>query len=162
MIVNTYAEAIRHTAPGLGDTSAMSSAVKVFTKRPLDVEAIQHDGSVARMDEIAGWVEKHLGTAFYAAELEWRTEYGCYWHPRRHFIYLPQGGKRVGGQLAPLEDNELVIRTRAGNYALVFPGDYVVRSRYGFHPQDAESFLRGHALDDTRRGTGHLTLPPSS
>ncbi|QWY81304.1 hypothetical protein SEA_RIZWANA_7 [Arthrobacter phage Rizwana] len=140
----------------------MSSAIKVYTKRPMDVEALQHDGSVARMDEIIDWIEKHAGTAFYAAELEWRPGYGTYWHPRHHFIYLPQGGKRVGGELVPLEDDELVILTRGGTFALVFPGDYVVRSRYGFYPLNAESFLRGHALDESRRGTGHLTLPSSS
>lgn len=137
----------------------MSPTIKTYTKRPLPVEAGQYDGSVENMDTIVDWVEKHGGTVFLAAELQWRHDYGTYWHPRLGFIYLPQGGKRVGGQLVPLEDDELVVKTVAGTYALVFPGDYVVRSGRGFYPHSAESFHPSHVLDESRRGTGHLLLP---
>lgn len=137
----------------------MSPTIKAFTKRPLAVEACQYDGTAESMTIVIDWIEKHLGTAFPAAELDWRHDYGTYWHLRHGHIYLPQGGRRVGGKLVPLEDDELVVLTGARTFALVFPGDYVVRGRQGFYPLSAESFHRSHVLDESRRGTGHLMLP---
>ena len=161
MLVNTYAEASGHTAPESGDNAPMSTTINAFTKRPLPVEAAQYDGTVDSMSTIIDWVEKRAGTAFCAAELQWRPDYGTYWHLTHGFIYLPQGGKRVGGQLQPLEDDELVVLTGAKTFALVFPGDYVIRGRSGFYPLSAESFHRSHVLDTSRRGSHQLPLPSS-
>jgi hypothetical protein len=136
-----------------------TTEVKVFSKRSLEVEACQYDGTPQSMATIISWVEKRLGVAFPAAELDWRHDYGTYWHLRHGHIYLPQGGKRIGGRLVPLGDDELVVLTGSNTFALAFPGDYVVRGRSGFYPLSAESFHRSHILDPSHRGIGLLPLP---
>lgn len=80
---------------------------------------------------------------------------GCYFHKEYGFVYLPQGARNAGHALQPLRDDELVVRTDTGIYVLVFPGDYVVRSRSGFYPLSEESFLRSYVSNTNRRGTIH-------
>lgn len=161
MIVNTYVEASSHTAPESGDKATMSTTINSYTTRPVPVEAGQYDGTTDSLNKIIDWVEKRGGTIFPAAELSWRHDYGTYFHHRHGHVYLPQGGKRVGGQLVPLEDDELVVLTNTRTFALVFPGDYVVRSSSGFYPQSAESFHPAHAFDSRRRGSHQLTSSPT-
>lgn len=133
----------------------MAPTVRKYRKAPVSVDAAQYDGTVKTAKVILNWVARHKGVAFPAVNLLWRPDMGCYWHPAHGFVYLPQGARRAGSPLQQLRDDELVVRTNAGTYALVFPGDYVVRSRSGFYPHSEESFHRSHVSNTVRRGTSH-------
>jgi hypothetical protein len=133
----------------------MAPTIRKFRKLPVTVDAAQYAGTFKSAVVILNWVARHKGTAFPAVDLHWRNDMGCYWHKTHGFIYLPQGARRPGLTLEPLKDDELVVRTNAGTYALVFPGDFVVRSRSGFYPLTEESFLRSHVSTTAARGTNH-------
>lgn len=139
----------------------MTRTIQKFRKRPVTVDAAQYDGTVKTAKVILNWVARHGGVAFPAVDLQWRHDMGTYWHPVHGFIYLPQGARSAGSPLTALRDDELVVRTNAGTFALVFPGDYVVRSRSGFYPHRAESFLRSHVSNIAHRGTSHPDLSPA-
>jgi hypothetical protein len=138
----------------------VSGTIRPYRKIMQTVDAAEYDGRAATAKEIVDWVRGHQGTAFMAAELGWRHDMGTYWHKEHGFIYLPAGARAAGGQLERLRDDEIVVRTGGGTYALVFPGDFVVRSRSGFYPLRAESFHRSHVPNVSRRGTGPLSPPP--
>lgn len=137
----------------------MAPTIRKYRKLPVTVDAAEYTGDRKNVRTIISWVERHKGVAFPAGELLWRHEMGTYWHPRYGFVYLPQGARSAGSPLQSLRDDELIVRTNANTYALVFPGDYVVRSRSGFYPQSAESFHRSHVSNTTRRGTCTPLLP---
>jgi len=86
---------------------------------------------------------------------------GTYYHREHGFVYLPQGARRPGQAIEPLRDNELIVRTDTNIYAVVFPGDYVLRSRSGFYPLTAESFDRSYLANARRRGTLPVLSPAS-
>lgn len=139
----------------------MAPTVRKFKKVPATVDAAVYDGTPKNRSTIINWVERHRGVAFPAAELLWRPDMGCYYHKKHGFVYLPQGSRNAGYALQPLRDDELVVRTDTGIYVLVFPGDYVVRSRSGFYPLAEESFLRSYVSNTTRRGANHPELLPA-
>jgi hypothetical protein len=128
---------------------------------PVTVDAAQYAGTLKSAVTILNWVRRHRGIAFPAAELMWRPDMGCYYHKDYGFVYLPQGARNAGYALAPLRDDELVVRTDTGIYVLVFPGDYVVRSRSGFYPLAEESFARSYVSNTPRRGTIPAELSPA-
>lgn len=130
----------------------MAPKVGKYRKLPEKVEAVQYDGGKEALDFIINWVTKAGGVAFAAEELLWRHDMGTYWHPQHRFVYLPQGARSAGSPITSLRDDELVVRTSANTFALVFPGDFVVRSRSGFYPRPAESFHRS-CVPNGRRGT---------
>lgn len=138
----------------------MTPTVRKFRKVPVTVDAAEYLGTRKNLQVILNWVARHGGLAFRAAELHWRHDMNTYWHPEHGFVYLPQGARSAGSTLTALRDDELVVRTNANTYALVFPGDYVVRSRSGFYPHRAESFHRSHVSNTLRRGTIHPASPP--
>lgn len=131
----------------------MAATIRKFQRMPVTVDAAQYDGREDSRKKIIGWVQRHKGTAFQASELLWRQEMGTYYHPQYGFVYLPQGARSTGHPLQPLRDDEIVVRADNGVYVLVFPGDYVVRSRSGFYPLAEESFHRSYVSNSTRRGT---------
>ncbi|UOK18325.1 hypothetical protein SEA_BRUHMOMENT_8 [Arthrobacter phage BruhMoment] len=139
----------------------MARAVCKFRKLPEKVEAAEYDGTKEGLDFITGWVREAGGVAFGAEELLWRHDMGTYWHPEHRFVYLPQGARGAGSPITSLRDDELVVRTSSNTYALVFPGDYVVRSRSGFYPRSAESFHRSH-VPNRRRGTNTTPALPAA
>lgn len=139
----------------------MTTTVRKFRRVPVTVDAAEYDGTRKNVRVILNWVRRHGGTGFPASELQWRHDFGTYWHPEHGFVYLPQGARSAGSPLTALKDDELVVRTNEGTYALVFPGDYVVRSRSGFYPRRAESFHRSHVSNIPRRGTNHPEKLPS-
>lgn len=139
----------------------MAPTIRKFRKVPATVDAAVYEGTRKNRSVIINWVERHKGTAFPASELMWQAGMGCYYHQKHGFIYLPQGARTPGSALTALRDNELVVRTNAGTYALVFPGDYVVRSRYGFYPLAEESFNRSYVSNTVRRGTNHPDMSPA-
>ena len=122
----------------------MTRTIRKFRKVPVTVDAAEYDGTPKNVRVILNWVHKHGGIAFPAHELLWRHDMGTYWHPEHGFVYLPQGARTAGSPLSSLRDDELVVRTNHNTFALVFPGDYVVRSRSGFYPHRAESFHRSY------------------
>lgn len=136
----------------------MTATIRKYKKQPEIVDAVQYDGWEDSRNDIITWVGEAEGLCFSAAELLYRHDMGCYWHPEHGFVYLPQGARVAGSPIERLRDDELIIKTAGGNYAVVFPGDYVVRSRYGFYPLRAESFLRSYKANSDRRGTGHPAL----
>lgn len=129
---------------------------------PVTVDAAQYDGTAKNQKVILNWIAKHRGVAVPASEIMWRHDMGCYWHKDLGFIYLPQGARNPGSVLAALRDDELVVRTDNGVYVLVFPGDYVVRSRSGFYPLAEESFHRSYVSSTVSRGTIPAALRPAS
>lgn len=133
----------------------MAAVIRKFQRMPVTVDAAQYDGSSGDRSRIITWVGRYKGVAFAAEELLWRPDMGTYWHPTYGFVYLPQGARNTGSTLQPLKDDELVVRTDTGAYALVFPGDYVLRSRSGFYPLAEESFARSYVSNSVRRGTNH-------
>lgn len=139
----------------------MAATIRKFRKVPISVDAAQYDGTVKTAKVILNWVRRHGGLAFPAVDLLWRPDMNTYWHPAHGFIYLPQGARSAWAGLQPLKDDELVVRTNANTFALVFPGDYVVRSRSGFYPHSEESFHRSHVSNISRRGTSHPELSPA-
>lgn len=139
----------------------MTSNIRKYRKIPGGVDAAEYDGTDKSEQIILNWVRKHGGEAFPARELGWRHDVGTYWHPDKGFVYLPQGARRPGSQIEPLREDELVVRTSLNTFALVFPGDFVIRSRSGFHPRSAESFHRSYVSTGSRRGTNHSAPPPA-
>lgn len=139
----------------------MAPTIRKFRKAPVTVDAAQYDGTFKKAVVILNWVRRHGGTAFPAVDLMWRTDMGCYYHKDYGFVYLPQGARRPGSALEPLRDDELVVQTDTGVYALVFPGDYVVRSRSGFYPLSEESFARSYVANTVPRGTNHPDSLPA-
>lgn len=131
----------------------MAQEIADYLKLPEDVKATRYDGSKESLDFIVDWVLGEGGLAFPAEDLMWRHDMGTYWHPQHGFIYLPQGARRAGSPITSLRDDELVVRTNLSTFALVFPGDFVVRSRSGFYPRSAESFHRSCVSAGRRRGT---------
>lgn len=123
------------------------------------VEYHEYTGMPDSAAEIIAEVERHRGICFKAAELSFRHDMGTYYHPQHGFVYVPQGSRNAGSPLTALRDNELIVKTDAGYYAVVFPGDYVVRNRSGFYPLSAESFDHGYAPNPSRRG---ITFPEPS
>lgn len=119
----------------------MSTTAHRYKAIPRTVEAAEYDGTEASARKVLGWIGRRKGIAFRAAELLWRHDMGCYWHKTHGFVYLPAGARSPGSRIEVLRDDELVVSTGAG-FALVFPGDFVVRSRSGFYPLRAESFHR--------------------
>ena len=140
----------------------MTATIQKFSRKPVTVDAAEYTGSAKNRKVILNWIARHKGVAVPASEILWRQDMGCYWHQTLGFIYLPQGARSAGSALTALRDNELVVRTDTGVYALVFPGDYVVRSRSGFYPLASESFSRSHvSYNSHRRGVSHR-VPPAS
>lgn len=140
----------------------MAPTIRKYSRTPVTVDAAQYDGSPKNRQVILNWIKKHKGVAVSAAEILWRPDMGCYWHKDLGFIYLPQGARSAGSVLTALRDDELVVRTDTGVYALVFPGDYVVRSRSGFYPLASESFSRSYVSSNNhRRGLPHRVSPAS-
>lgn len=139
----------------------MTRTVRKYKRVPAEVESAVYDGTPKNRDVVIHWIERHRGVAFPAAELLWRPDMGCYFHKVHGFVYLPQGSRNAGYALAPLRDDELVVRTDTGIYVLVFPGDHVVRSRSGFYPLSEESFTRSYVSSTARRGTHHPVQSPT-
>lgn len=139
----------------------MTQTVRKYRKLPVTVDAAEYTGNRKNLRTILNWVARHGGVAFRAAELQWRHDFGTYWHQEYGFVYLPQGARSAGSTLTALQDDELVVRTNANTYALVFPGDYVVRSRSNFYPRRAESFHRSHVSNIPRQGTNHPVRSPA-
>lgn len=139
----------------------MAPTIRKFRKLPVTVDAAEYTGAEKNTHVILNWVRKHGGVAFPASELLWRSDMNTYWHPEHGFVYLPQGARSAGSPITALRDDELVVRTNHKTFALVFPGDYVVRSRSGFYPHRAESFHRSHVSNTSRRGTNHPASPPA-
>lgn len=139
----------------------MTTTIRKYRKVPAAVDAARYDGTPKNRRIILNWVAKRGGLAFPAAELMWRHDFGAYWHPEYGFVYLPQGARSAGSPLTALRDDELVVRTNAGSFALVFPGDYVVRSRSNFYPLSEESFHRSYVSNTISRGTNHPVRPPA-
>lgn len=133
----------------------MAPTIRKYRKVPVTVDAAQYDGTAKNRKVILNWIARHSGIAFSAAELMWRPDMGCYYHQRHGFVYLPQGARSAGSPLSRLGDDELIVRTNYKTFALVFPGDYIVRSRSGFYPLAEESFHRSHVSNIARRGTNH-------
>lgn len=131
----------------------MALKVGKYRKLPETIAAAEYDGTVSGLGEIIDWIQERGGTAFPAKELHWRHDFGTYWHEKHGFIYVPQGARSAGSPITRLRDDELVVLTSNKTYALVFPGDYVVRARSGFYPRHAESFHRSHVPNTRRRGT---------
>lgn len=131
----------------------MAPTIRKFRRLPVTVDAAQYDGTLKNRKTIINWVERHRGVAFSAAELMWRADMGCYYHREHGFVYLPQGARSAGSPLSRLGNDELIVRTNYKTFALVFPGDYVVRSRSGFYPLAEESFARSYVSNISRRGT---------
>lgn len=119
----------------------MTATVRKYRKVPATVDAAEYTGRNA--SAVLGWVRRRGGLGFEARELGWRPEVGAYWHKEHGFVYLPAGARTPGSRLEMLRDDELVVHTGAG-FALVFPGDFVLRSRRGFYPLRAESFHRNY------------------
>lgn len=117
--------------------------VRKYQRTARTIDAALYDGTPKAAADIIAWVQRRGGKAFMAGELLWRHEMGTYWHKEHGFIYLPEGSRVEGSPLQKLRDNEVVVSTGRG-YALVFPGDYVIRGRSGFYPLEAESFHRTH------------------
>lgn len=136
----------------------MTATVRNYRNVPATVDAAEYDGRNAV--HILHWVRSLGGTAFPAADLGWRHDVGTYWHTEHGFIYLPGGARTPGSRNEALRDDEIIVRTGAGVYAVVFPGDYVVRSRSGFYPLRAESFHRSYVVNTNRRGAPDPPLPP--
>lgn len=130
----------------------MTAQVRAYRKVVQTVEATEYDGRSATARDILNWIAEAGGIAFGAAELGWRHDTGSYWHRQHGFIYLPQGARSPGSPIERLRDDEIIVYT-GSVYAVVFPGDYVVRSRSGFYPLRAESFHRSYASTAGRRGT---------
>ena len=139
----------------------MAPTIRKFSRKPVTVDAAQYDGSLKNQRVILNWIHKHKGIAVPAADILWRPDMGCYWHQKLGFIYLPQGARNPGSTITALRDNEIIVRTDNGVYALVFPGDYVVRSRSGFYPLAEESFARSYVSNISRRGTVPAELSPA-
>lgn len=137
----------------------MAPTIKKYQHTPMTAEAIEYTGNEEDATAIIDWVTKRRGVCFSARELSFRHDFGTYHHPEYGFIYVPQGARRPGSTIEPLRDNELIVLTDAGTYAVVFPGDYVVRNRSGFYPLAAESFHRSYVSNTTRRGTRTPLLP---
>lgn len=135
--------------------------VRRYRKAPATVTAAEYTG--ANAGTVLNWVRRRGGLAFRAKELGWRHEVGAYWHPVHGFVYLPAGARTPGSRLEMLRDDELVVHTGAG-YALVFPGDFVLRSRSGFYPLRAESFHRNYRPDSAagEQASRAAQLPPPS
>jgi hypothetical protein len=127
----------------------------------MTVDAIEYTGASDDAAKIIAWVARHRGLCFSARELQFRHDFGTYWHPEHGFVYLPQGARRPGQVISVLQDNELIVRTDSGIYAVVFPGDYVLRSRSGFYPLASESFHRSYVSNTARRGTIPAELSPA-
>lgn len=138
----------------------MTPTIRKYQRVPGGVDAAEYDGTEDSRALILGWIRSHGVDAFPAGELGWRHDVGTYHHPVHGFIYLPQGARKPGSQSEPLRDDEIVVRTSGRTFALVFPGDFVVRSQSGFHPRSAESFHRSYVSTGTRRGT-HRSTPPA-
>jgi hypothetical protein len=140
----------------------MTATIRKYSRTPVTVDAAQYTGSAKNRQVILNWIARHKGIAVQASEIMWRPDMGCYFHKELGFIYLPQGARNPGSPLTALRDDELVVRTDTGVYALVFPGDYVVRSRSGFYPLASESFSRSYVSSNNhRRGLPHR-VPPAS
>lgn len=139
----------------------MTRTIRKFSRTPIKVDAGQYDGSVKNRAVILNWIRRSGGVAVPAAEIMWRPDMGCYWHQQLGFIYLPQGARGAGSPITALRDDELVVRTDVGAYALVFPGDYVVRNRSGFYPLSEENFARYYVSNTTRRGTIPASMSPA-
>ena len=139
----------------------MTATVRSFHKVPATVDAAEYTGP-RDAAEILAWVREHGGLGFEARELGWRHDFGTYHHKEHGFIYLPQGARSAGSPIEALRDDELVVRTGSNTFAVVFPGDFIVRSRHGFYPLRAESFHRSYRANLNRRGTGTTADPPPS
>lgn len=140
----------------------MTPRIQKYQHTPMTVDATQYDGSREAAEKIIEWVTKNRGVCFSASELGFRHDYGTYHHKEHGFVYVPQGARSPGQAIEPLRDNELIVRTDAGIYAVVFPGDYVVRSRSGFYPLTAESFDRSYQPNARRRGSTYPVLSSAS
>jgi hypothetical protein len=125
-------------------------------------EATQYDGTAEDAIRVIDWITEQGGMCFSARELRFRHDFGTYWHPEHGFVYVPQGARRPGQAIEPLRDNELIVLTDANIYAVVFPGDYVVRSLSGFYPLASESYSSSYvSTNHRRRGVPHR-VPPAS
>lgn len=136
----------------------MATAFRKYDRLPATVDAAYYDGSQKSRNELIARITKLRGVAFPASELLYRHEIGTYFHQEHGFIYVPQGARRPGSPIEQLRDDELIVRTDSGVFAVVFPGDYIVRRRSGFYPLASESFDRGHR-PRVRRG---ITIPAVS
>lgn len=138
----------------------MTETIRRFRRLPDAVDAAQYEPVNHNAGIILNWIRAHGGTAFSAGELAWRHDAGTYWHREHGFIYVPQGARVPGGKTESLRDDELIVRTGGGSYAVVFPGDYVVRSQSGFYPLSAESFHRSYRPNPNHRGLTPGSPPP--
>jgi hypothetical protein len=129
---------------------------KKYKKRSLTVEAEEYKGTPESAVKLALWIRGEGGVLFAADELIWRHDFGTYWHPEHHFIHLPGATRNPNGKVSGPGPRELVVKTGMSAYALVFPGDFVVRGRSGFYPLSAESFHHGHKR---KKFAGDRTIP---
>jgi hypothetical protein len=137
----------------------MTATIRSFHKVPATVHAAEYTG-MADADSILAWITGLGGVGFKARELGWRHDFGTYHHKEHGFIYLPSGARTPGSPIEALRDDELVVRTGNNTFAVVFPGDYIVRSRHGFYPLRAESFHRSYRANLDRRGTTTTSASP--
>lgn len=135
----------------------MTIAVQHGRRISTGVDYVEYDGRPATAREIVEWITGAGGTAFEARELAWRHDSGSYWHKEHGFVYLPAA--MAGSRLGRLRDDELVIRTAGGPFAVAFPGDFVLRSRSGFYPLASESFHR-YYVPARHRGTADPGISP--
>jgi hypothetical protein len=135
-------------------TATASSPVRIGKRRALSVEYAEYLGTPQSAVELAVWIRGRGGNIFAAEDLLWRHDIGTYWHADHGFIYLPGATRNPNGRVGPGPE-ELVVKTAEPNsYALVFPGDFLVRGLSGFYPLSAESF---HRLHKPRKFAGERT-----
>jgi hypothetical protein len=120
------------------------SVPKVYRKRMVKVEAIQYLGTGLSAVDCALYLRDNGGIIFAAEDLLWRHDYGTYWHPAHGHIYLPGATRNPNGHVGGPGPRELVVKTGMNTFALVFPGDYIVKGRSGFYPLSEESFHHTH------------------
>jgi hypothetical protein len=113
-------------------------------KRRGSVEAVQYEGTGPSAVKIALWMRPLGGTVFAADELLWRHDFGSFYHPEHGMVYLPGATRNPNGRVGGPGPSELVVKTGPSAYALVFPGDFVLRGLSGFYPLSAESFHSLH------------------
>jgi hypothetical protein len=123
---------------------------------PITVDVAHYDGTTASRTTLIAKIAKLRGIAFAASELQFRHDMGTYYHSEHGFVYVPQGQRSAGSSITALRDDELIVKTDTGIYAVVFPGDYIVRSRSGFYPVSPENYDRNYQPNARRRGS---TIP---
>lgn len=101
----------------------MSTTVKTFRKKPVEVEAMQLCGDASKTMGVYRWVESHIGSTYPAMD-DWRN-----------------GGPSTGISIDPA-DGQFVIRTLEGDMKAGF-GDWIIRGVRGeFYPCKPDIFAQ--------------------